>query len=250
MVSSSFELIDIKRFAPAELDELIEECIKFNDIISLNQKIESKINLLPVIKDLGIAKLFFSKSKNMLSGMFKSEGNAYIEKAEKQHNFMVNDLGRVEKALEEKLNKLVVIERDISLGTGISFIEIIEYYNFLMESMESLVIKPILVTFRRFKKLRSKILADTTNNYDLKETREKLFIYWLFLEVYHASMYVGGITRDTTPKNVGKGIQPIQTTYPSGIPSDSLGITERDLNSRSNEMEGLFNNPFEEAEDV
>ena len=179
--------------------------------------------------------------------MLKPEENCYIKKAEEQHDYLVNDLGRVEKNLQTKIDKIAIIEQDMYAGKPVAFVEVLEYYNFLVEAMESLVIKPILVVFRRYIKVKKKLTEDTKNNLNIKETREKLFIYWIFLEVYHNSLYVGGITRDTTPKNVGKGVIP--QNYPSGIPSDSLGITERDLSQREDSMENLFNNPFEGLEE-
>jgi len=246
MATSNLEIMEIKRFAPIDLDLVIDSCMKYNCLMNLHTNILNEVDMWEIIKHLQIARLHFSKAKNLLSSMLKQEDNPYIKEASKQHDWLVNDLGRVEKNIslieKEFFNMNITLENGILQTKANNVIRVNSFYNFIREVMESLVINPLKVAYNNYKLVEKKIEEDKDHKLDLKKTKQKLFVYWIFLEVYHNSLYTGGLTREEIPKNVGKGIQMFESpkTIPKGIT-----ITEEDLTEESN---APINDPFKEEE--
>jgi len=247
MTEKNLELIDIRRFSPVDLDNVIDSCMKYNGLMNLHTNLLNETDMWLVVQHLQIARLHFSKAKNLLSSMLKQEDNPYIKEASKQHDWLVNDLGRVEKNItlveKEFFNMNITLENGILQTKANNVVRVNSFYNFIREVMESIVINPIKVAYKNYKLTEKKIEADTEHKLDLKKTKQKLFVYWIFLEVYHNSLYTGGLTREEAPRNVGKGVQMFESprTIPKGIT-----ITEEDLSEETAEK---IIDPFKEEED-
>lgn len=244
-------LIDVENKCPADVDEIVKHTIKFLDIMSLHQNIKYETDMLDIIKDFQLATLEFSNAKNLLVNLLMPEDNPYIKKAEESNHWLVDDIGRVDKRLSEFQGKVgSKIEGNVQLKKPNSFVELFSYYNFLIESMNGLVFYPLVNSTKKYLKIKDKFKADKENNLDLKQTREKEFLYWVFLEMYHSSLSLGGIAREEIQKRypTKDGTSTSATNPPQFPQGTGIDNTSFSQVNEENSMENLFNNPFEDIE--
>ncbi len=247
-MNQELQLIETENRCPLDIEDVVRHIIKFYDIMNLHQNIKNESNMLDSIKDFQIATLEFSQAKNILVNLLMPEENPYIKEAEENHNWLVDDIGRIDNKLSEFQGSIgSKIEAHVQMGKPNSFVEIYRYYNYLLESMQGLVFYPLVNSTKRFLKLKKngKITPDDSNSLDQKETEEKIFVYWVFLEMYHASLSLGSITRNDLKQRISKGTTRDKYSpfsRPSRFPPHMEG-TDENITDETN-VEDLFVDHF------
>ena len=237
-------LVEIERYSPVDLTSIIKEAMKFNDILSETGDIRFSNDYGKVWKNLMFARISFANAKNLLRSLLKPEENEFIKEAEKSHHWLVDDLGRVDNKLEEaqELDK-----NEIRIKSKSGHSRVASYYNYLLESYEGLVFNTLKNAFEKYLRTKDAIkLGEKDKSKDLNEKKQALFIYYLFLEMYHASLSIGVITR--TQQNIKGGKIMENFSYPSAYP---MGMIDEDKirGGEIDSYQNFYTNPFEE-EDV
>lgn len=239
-------LIETENKCPIDIDNIIYHLKRFYSIMNIHQNIKNDTDLIDVVKDFQLATLEFSYSKNLIVNLLMPEENPYIKEAEENHHWLVDDLGRVDKRISEMQGKIgAKIEANIQLKKPNSFVELFSYYNYLLESANGLVFYPLLNVTKKFEKIKGEINFDSEKKLDLKQTKEKLFLYWVFLEMYHSSLSLGGITREEIQKRFPSGHTrniTIPNPFPTGPGIDQTTFSQVETSE--------IINPFEDFENV
>jgi len=180
-----------------------------NNVFSFDNKIKTITNSnghsIPRLQD---CIRHFRNAKNMVRGFLKPRDNKYID--DNFINKMDEDIGRIdenvnklERDLLEKLDTLHFTHRSEVRNVKMGILR-----NFLIEAMEFLVIKPLVIASNRWSGY-----PEITHT-DIKEEGKEinnppkdiyLFNLFLFQEVFHASQSVGGFTRQeikSFPRNI------------------------------------------------
>ena len=174
------------------------------------------------------ANLIFSKVKNTLRNLLKPEDNEYIKEHRTSFNWMIDNLGRVDKKLGE-LQEMVISKGDqrVIISRLKLRNSLIIYYNYLCEAMQILIIETLLKAYNNFSEYPNKIKIKDKKTEKVEEREvikdKSLFIYLLFLEMYHASFSLGAITREEVKmvKGTTSSIQPIsEISPPPRIPTN------------------------------
>ncbi len=173
--------------------------------------------------------LHYRKAKNILRNFLKPEENPYISVY--YLGILDENLGRVDKTLDDLQDKIITnigvkekLERSISVDSKIERLR-----NMLEESMDSIVVKPLINSANKYnlsdgeigfeveqeeeeklegtgkKKKRIIIVKEKIIQKTAIEKDLNLFNYYLFKEVYHSSQSVGSFTRQefkSFPKNI------------------------------------------------
>jgi len=250
MVVKVADWINLEDRVPISVYDIGIEIQRFYDIMRLLEFFDDS-ELFDTLKDIQRANLHFSRAKNIMRNYLKPEMNKYIgENAanKESYKWLVDNIGRVDLTFSE-MQKMFFINADNAaiMGRAHSKININSYYNFLMEAMESLIYYPLKNAYLNFISFPSTIF-DKKKNMEVATVKDKeLFIYLLFLEMHHAAMSLGAISRqenvtskkgiiDSQPNSMPERIPTSLETRPLPLPELSADqIDEDDLFSAEEE---------------
>lgn len=213
------DLIGIEDYCPVEIYKIASNGYRFDNLVNIPN---NHYQIEKLIKRLSDALLLFRLCKADLRNLFKPEINKYIDSD--TLNILDENLGRVDQELQKSQKELISLYNDIDFMKKKVHrvnIKLNPFRNLLVESMETIIVNPIINSTRKY--MFSK--GEKLESGDLVEKDEYLFIYYLFQEVFPASQSVGGLTRQefkTFPKNFT-----IQNQQPNlGLPTKEENETE------------------------
>ncbi len=242
-----------EKYCPIDLSHIRKELIRFGDIMRKHKHIDidiitkTKINIdgqtevskiidyedsSDVVNSLQNATLYYISAKNYLRNLLKPEKNYYIEKESKgqnsHFNWMMDNLGRIDRKLDEMQDD--VTEKS-AVNAQLAISKIKKYAVFLQESMENMVYNPVINAIESYRKKEQELTRANQRLIDLERqsdvTDKELFIYLLFLEVYHASTSTGSIMRDEIIKQGSKGSTNTLPSNPSSTLSQNPSGTQQ-----------------------
>lgn len=145
------------------------------------------------------SKNYLDSARIQVRNLIKPEENEYIREYEKAFYWMLDNLGRLDRRiseLREESLKSADFKKQMNDFGELEFSKIpqvVIYLEELKKVMEHLVYRPLRNAHLRYKNISEKEYVKD----------EKLFIYFLFLELYHVSESLGAISSEktkTTPK--------------------------------------------------
>lgn len=179
------------RKCPIELHHIEMKARSF--YLNLNGDEDIKLQCLDARNDLDSARV-------LVRNLLMPEKNKYINDQRKAFFWMLDNLGRVSKLLNkveiDTIEKLDTLE--YRKGESVpNSPKIRRYINSLVESMEHLVYFPLKKALEQYKNFPEEVDGE-------KVIKDKdLFLYCLFLELYHTSESIGSISAEeikTIPK--------------------------------------------------
>ena len=207
-------LISIYSSSIVSMTQVIINIRRFYDLMRLSKFYTELEDLADFAECLQDATLLYMTTKNMLVNLLKPEDNVYIAKYERNYRWMIECIGRADKNLntyQAQRVERIMSDTQIRLQP-IAKTHIKSYNNYLIESMETMVIRPLINAYERFMTTSDQVTfiikedINKENSPMIKEIKtivkdRELFCYFLFLEIYHASLSVGALTRDEDTKN-------------------------------------------------
>ena len=176
-----------------------------------------------------------NSARTLVKNLLMPEQNDYIRENLNAYYLMIENLSRADKRMDESQKELIsyvenanLIKEDIGKNSKVS-----SYENILEEYLHHLVYYPIKNAWIKFNKFNGR----SEEEVDGKKMEvniikdESLFLYFVFLELYHSSESLGGIAREQT-KRTGKSQTPmvIENNHPPDVPenpaTEKLSIPE------------------------
>ncbi len=145
------------------------------------------------------ARRALDSARLLLRNLLEPEHNRYIKEQEISYNWMLDNLGRADKRLDKvEEDTIVQLEnaRVISNKLG-NTAKLTIYQKTLFEYMEHLVYFPLKNSYKKF------ILFKDEEGKKIKRD-SKLYLYFVFLSLFHASEMLGAVTREEV-KSIPKG---------------------------------------------
>ena len=177
------DLIDLRESPIAEEFHDIEIRVEdFYLTIDFDDDIDIKVQCLE-------ARNYLDSARILLRNLLDMEENDYIKKYPKKFSWMLDNIGRVDKKIDEieidTIEKLETFsmynEMDLPNSPKIK-----RYITYLIKCMEHLVYFPLKNAFVYYK--RKGLKLDDRN----------LFLYSIFVELYHSSESLGSISAEKT----------------------------------------------------
>lgn len=177
------------RESPVNIMEIEKKVRKF--YITLNLESDEEV-LLRMYE----ARNLLDSARMLVRSMIKIEENRYIQKYKQQYLWMVDNLGRTDKKLDEAQQNIAIksigAER-INPGQPIpytpSILEFIREIKILMEHLVYYPLKNALIKYNHIDEYHE-------SSDELIKKDKMLFEYLLFLELLHASTSLGSITAE------------------------------------------------------
>lgn len=207
---------------PIEMLDLRDSPIK-EDIIDIEDKMEMFYLTLNFEEDIDLktqcldAKNYMDSCRILVRNLLDKDENEYIGQFPKKFGWMLDNLGRADKRLEDIETETIEKLETVELLNEKKFPEspkLRKYLNNLLKYMEHLVYYPLIKTYDYCRKRKIK--------------DKEIFLYYVFVELYNSSESLGSISAEkfkTTPK------QP------------SISITK---SSHEEDLEQDFNKPEEQ----
>jgi len=238
MFNQKNDLIEIERIEILDLWDITIKMREFYRLLDYPE-FEEEVRMR-LIKARG----YLDSARSLLKNMIMPEENEYIKKHENSYKWMIDNLNRADLFLDDlqndaidEVDKLSNINKFVNETT--KFAKASEFEKSLYEYMEHLVYYPIKLAYKKFLKYPHEIEKDDKIFKVIKD--EKLFIYLIFLEIFHASEVLGGIARQQikySPKGFGtvnlKSSSEIP--YPSRLP-DNLETEEIEIPNELKDLE-------------
>lgn len=204
--------IDLEE-CPTDIWDIEMKVRQFYITLESYDDIEEKKTIL--IKCLGI----LNSARTLLKNLLMPEDNDYLEKQDIAYKWMVDNLNRADKRIAENQKTMIdQVENARLLNTNLGKSSKIDAFEtILIEYLEHLVYYPIKKAYMKFLNFH-----EEKDGQKIKKD-EKLFLYFVFLELYHASEVLGGIAREelrTSPKGHGVSNLTPSTHIPVKIPSN------------------------------
>lgn len=143
------------------------------------------------------ARNYLDSARILLRNLIDIEENKYIKEYPKRFGWMLDNLGRIDRKIDdveiETIEKLDDIER-LKEKDYPNSPKIKKYINLLIRCMDHLVVYPLIKSYRYFREKK-------LNNED-----GELFIYKIFIELYNSSESLGSISAEkqkSYPKQPG-----------------------------------------------
>jgi|GEM_PF-5092015 len=132
------------------------------------------------------ARNYLDSARILLRNLVDPEENQFIKEYPKRFNWMLDNLGRIDKKIDEveveTIEKLDDIER-LKEKDYPNSPKIKKYINLLIKCMEHLVIYPLKKSYQYYLK-------------HMKESDKELFLYKVFIELYNSSESLGAISSE------------------------------------------------------
>lgn len=228
------------------LNRINEEYLKFSRYLILKGRKTFKI-----LERLAIARKHLDNCIILLKNELEPERNEYIKKinnVEYEHyKWLISNLGRVSKRIDDNSGIIKELLNESQWDKRVdSPYRINVHKTFMQECMNNLVIYPIIRSYLKFHSFNGK--------YDGKEIQKDkdLFLYFLFLEVYHSSEFLGALTRESQMGS--KNALSAPTGSPSLFPlnariSSSQESKETENQDISDKIDSLADNFGEEGDE-
>lgn len=221
----------MKRESPVEMGMVISSIKSFYN--SLNRvrddSYQSASRLLEV-------KRHYDNSFNFLKGLIEPERNGYVRDENRRtqcFKWFEGNIGRMLSALESKTAFVEKVSRIASARPNDSMmLKFEDAKQTLLSYMEQAILYPITQANLRYKEFEGKMDGKTI----VKDN--ELWLYFLFLNMYHASQYLGALTKEKPlgSKNTGSILGPSLSAIPHGVrtsdnkedenPESGTGIVE------------------------
>lgn len=154
-----------------------------------------------VTRGLQVAEKCLHSARMMILNTIEPESNIYIKKEQKGHDWLKDNLGRIDNHLDGlKRDMIDSVERSAFVKKSPKIMMRIDNYKMLLYLlMESLVVFPIRKAYNKYKIFRE-------SEYVGLKKDKYLFSYFIFVQMSSGAQMYGAITRQEThsiPKNVG-----------------------------------------------
>ncbi len=239
MIMIPTDLVDLEQI-PVDFWDIEIRVRDFYRLLDYKKNLSGPEVRIRVIK----ASSSLNSARTLVKNLLMPEENDYIKEQIKSYYLMIENLSRADKRLDESQKNLIdqlenarIVQKDVSRSAKVT-----SYERILQEFIEHLVYFPIKNAWRKFRKFKEEVEKEI----DGKKVKvkviknEKLFCYFVFLELYHSSESLGGLAREQTKfgKASGKPSQsPMVDNAPPGtptnaetenleIPSELLEVTE------------------------
>lgn len=230
MMNLPRDLVDLESCPSVEIWDILVRIREFYRLVDVDEEEpdEARVRSIKARRALDSARL-------LVRNLLDPEHNAYIKEEKKSYDWMIDNIGRADKRLDEVEEKTIgQLEnaRVISTKMGVTA-RLTIYQKTLYEYMEHLVYFPLKYSYKRF------ILFKGEKDGKRIKKDSKLFLYFVFLYLFHASEMLGAITREEVkgvPRKFGvtAGMQPTggeEAPTPSEIPKNpELEIALKELN--------------------
>jgi len=239
MIAIPIDLIDLEQI-PVDFWEIEMKIREFYTILSYDEyELDASEIRMKVIN----ASSVLNSARTLVKNLLMPEENSYIKENIKSYYLMIENLSRADKRMDESQKSLIdqmenarIVQTDVTHSSKVT-----SYERILKEFMDHLVYYPIKNAWKKFKYFKAEreqeINGEKVKVKILKD--EKLFLYFVFLELYHSSESLGGIAREQTKfgKISGKASQTplIEETIPPGIPGN-IQIENQDAINIPEEM--------------
>ena len=242
MNNTPLDLVDLEETI-IDLDNIIMKIRDFYRIMDYSQ-FDAELRVR-VVQARGV----LDSARTLLKNKLMPEENEYIREAKGSYAWMVDNLNRCDATLDliEK-ETIQQIENAISSRTNVlKSAKIMILIKTLNEYMEHLVYYPIKSSYQIFLKYPRETEKDG-NTIKIKKD-EKLFLYLLFLQLFHSSEALGGVARTpmkSSPRASGTVNQKPSTEIP---PPPRIPINIEEEESEQTEPDDFFNEDFFKEED-
>ena len=214
----------------------IEECPV--DIWDIEKSIREFYRLMDYYEDdnseeirdrLIKATTILTLSRILLKNLILPEDNNYIKDELTSYKWMIDNLNRVDKRLDDCHKSLAELENAKLYGVNIQrSSRIASYERVLYEIMNHLVYFPLKKAFLRYIRFNGELEIEENGEKIIKKIKknEKLYLYFVFCELYHSSEALGGIAREEMKYVPSKGFgvtntSPSTQTIPPKIPTNA-----------------------------
>lgn len=233
------KLTEIKRGALFESKDLFRNIFQFYCELRYNGN-----NMFSLVKHSIKARRHLEGSFILLKNMIEPETNDYILKEDSKNqcfHWFEGNIGRMFKDLDNKEAPFDILIKSSTTGQNASMIvRVDEYRQFLTKIMEQAILYPIKQTNKRFKDFNG-----TLDNKEIKKDYD-LYIYFLFLNMYHSSQVLGALTKEK-PMTPGKGNSPLfgpsLSPIPKGVRTNEKEDEEDDT---TQQVEQYFTENFDD----
>jgi len=248
IISFPKDFVDLRN-SPIDIHDIEKNVRQFYLCLNINKNEDVKTQCLD-------AKSFLESARILVRNLISPEENIYISNYQKAYFFMQENLGRVDKKINEveveNIDQLFVHEKyqDKKIIDSPS---LRRYINSLITCMEHLVYYPLKNALKKYNE------TDKTPKGEEIKKDKNLYSYFLFLELLHSSESLGSVTAEKS-RSKAQSISPNQVPEkdfgkysnaedtPPSLPKD-LEIEKLDT-SIKHSAEEFFNNPTEETEEL
>lgn len=191
------EILDLRE-SPIkdEMTDIEDKMERFYLTLNFEEGIDFKTQCLD-------AKNYMDSCRILVRNLLDRDENEHIEKFSKKFSWMLDNLGRADKRLEEveeetlgKLDQVELLNEKRLPDSP----KLRKYINHLLRYMEHLVYYPLIKTYNYCKKKKIK--------------NREIFLYYVFVELYNSSESLGAISAEkikTIPKQ--QGISYVKSTH-------------------------------------
>lgn len=204
MILIPSDLIDLEE-APINFWEIEMKIREFCTLLNYDEDLEGAEIRMRVIE----ASACLNSARTLVKNLLMPEENEYIKEHLTSYYLMIENLSRADKRMDDAQKILIdYVENANLIRTEFSKnSKITSYERILKEFLDHLVYYPIKNAWAKFKKFNGKKEIEIgSKKVEAKIIKdEKLFLYFVFLELYHSSESLGGFARDQTrPFTSGK----------------------------------------------
>ena len=206
---------------PIDISEIKHHIYAFYRHININQKNNTYEKAMSILLD---ARLHLDSARMILRTMIQPEtSKEYLKGLGEAYTYMAENLGRFDRRLDD-------MERPMKVrGDERSYLK--NYTREIILGMENLVIYPLQSAWEKF------ILIDEDSRGRKIVKDADLFLYYVFLYLFHSSTTLGVWTRDDKQKQTEIIKENIPTEHPKGMKTEP--VVSQELIQEINE-ETLF----------
>ena len=198
-ISFPVDFVDLRN-VPIDIHDIENEVRDFYLSLEIDEDEDVKTQCLD-------ARSFLDSARMLVRNLISIEDNDYLKKYSRAYFFMQENLGRVDKRINEVEADNIdeVIMRENLHGKKVTDSPSLRrYINSLVTCMEHLVYYPIKNAFKKYNEI------DKTPEGEKIVKNKDLYLYLLFLELLHSSESIGSITAEKT-RGKNQAISPNQT---------------------------------------
>jgi len=205
----SYDWIDIEEKSNINIDDIIYVSKEYDLIMDTELYEDVNETRLLLIK----ARSLTERLKTLVFSLFFPEENEYIKKYPREYAWLVDNIGRVNKQLDEfERDNIFGLDTIKKLGEDISKSSIfLAYAEKLRENIDMLVYDPLKRAAKRYFN-EQKVIKDGEEKEVIKD--KDLFAYFVFLEMTHNASLLGGLARQKNAYGkAGLSLQKNPTTF-------------------------------------
>ncbi len=168
-----------------------------------------------------------NSARTLVKNLLMPEQNEYIKENINSYYLMIENLSRADKRMDESQTHLIdqqenarVTNTDVRMSSKVT-----SYERILKEYLEHLVYFPLKNAWLKFNRFNGKkeieLEGKKVEVNVIKD--EKLFLYFVFLELYHSSESLGGLAREQVRGKSTANQKPLipENEHPPDVPENA-----------------------------